>query len=383
MKLIKLVIALILTICFSQLNAQNVKVLQKQLNEYGNLKLSNMNGQDNMDYNSRVKTDSLEKVIKPELRKYREYYTKLFIDNLKIKKNEDVDYCTYIWALGLMQSLDADTLIIDILKNNPNKIICNLAMRSLSEIGTEKCGNYLYDLYLKGNKEDKNNFLFLLLKMHYKPILPHLMDFLEDSVNTGNWSLVFYCGKMQNEFSEYLIKNMDSDNLTIRKNIGFLLTFLIPIEAKGRIYELYWTEQDWMVRCLYLMALERIDSDYDTMENFFRKVVTEEKNEYALKFANETIALLPEMRKELNEFISKRKPDSFIFETEYQKLMESGGKEGSYDILKFSCNLQDEQKLIRLKERVLDRFSDECLYDYKALNHIIMFIRTLKGKFLE
>lgn len=78
-----------------------------------------------------------------------------------------------------------------------------------------------------------------------------------------------------------------------------------------------------------------------------------------------------------SKFKQKSKPDRGLFDAEYKQLYKSAGKEGSIANLGTYSTTGDELSLKKLKQRFLDRNSDECFYDYEEVNVIIMMHRII------
>ena len=55
------------------------------------------------------------------------------------------------------------------------------------------------------------------------------------------------------------------------------------------------------------------------------------------------------------------------------------GLEGSYEVLGASSTAQDERKLKALRERILQRNSDEAFYDHQKVNEIIVWNRLAQS----
>jgi hypothetical protein len=95
------------------------------------------------------------------------------------------------------------------------------------------------------------------------------------------------------------------------------------------------------------------------------------------KFALETVSNIGRYKEMAGKFKQKSKPDRALFDVEYKQLFKSAGKKGSIDTLGTYSTAGDELLLKQLKQRFLDRNSDECFYDYDEINTIIMMHRVI------
>jgi hypothetical protein len=91
-----------------------------------------------------------------------------------------------------------------------------------------------------------------------------------------------------------------------------------------------------------------------------------------LKFARETLGNMDQMKADVVAFAQKKQSSAPSFQSEYIQLFKSAGKKGNYEALGVYSTAQDELKLKALRERILQRDSDEAFYDYQKVNGIIM-----------
>jgi hypothetical protein len=68
------------------------------------------------------------------------------------------------------------------------------------------------------------------------------------------------------------------------------------------------------------------------------------------------------------------------YQAEYKTLFDSCGLKGNYDKLMKYSDLSNENDLRRLREHILERESDEALYDYQKVNYIIAMNRFISNK---
>jgi hypothetical protein len=102
-------------------------------------------------------------------------------------------------------------------------------------------------------------------------------------------------------------------------------------------------------------------------------VAKNEPDKKVREFARESVDLITEFSGTMEKLRKEKEIDQKKFENEYRVLNDSYGTEGDYiKLLKYS-SLENENELRKLRVRILERNSDEALYDYKKINDIIGF----------
>jgi hypothetical protein len=213
--------------------------------------------------------------------------------------------------------------------------------------------------------------------MQYEPALSEMEVILKKDYEKYYWQQIFCFGKMGDKAVSFLLKRIDHSNKNIRFASIMLLGYLTAEEAAKPLIAQYRKEKDPLVRKDILSSLERVMPDLNEMENFFKEAAAKEQDKDVKTFADETIANLNTYRQKINEAKAKKKNDRESFEKTYNSLYKGYGHDGSYETLAACSQFDDEQRLKKLRERVLFRNSDECFYDYQKINEIIMFNRFI------
>jgi hypothetical protein len=141
----------------------------------------------------------------------------------------------------------------------------------------------------------------------------------------------------------------------------------------------YWVEKDPELRFMILLSLESTVADLSAMEAFFKQVAAQEENRRLVGYARETLDNMNEIRAAAAAIAGQKEPSAQVFQQECAKLFASLGRNGSYDTLGIASTADDELRLKSLRERILQRDSDEAFYDYQKVNEIIMWNRVLKA----
>ncbi len=223
------------------------------------------------------------------------------------------------------------------------------------------------------------NILNLLAQMQYEAALSKTEEILSKDSRESYLQSIFVFSKMGDKAVPFLLKKIDDKNLNVRINaINVLGQWLLALEAAGPLQDRFWTEKNAEVRSLILSSLERIFTDLAQMQKFYEQVIVQEKDEGLVKFARETIDNMGQMKTDLGTHAKKKQVSADAFQKDYIKLFRSVGKKGSYEALAVSSTVEDEPKLKALRERILQRDSDEAFYDYQKVNNIIMQNRLLK-----
>jgi hypothetical protein len=193
------------------------------------------------------------------------------------------------------------------------------------------------------------------------------------------WQSIFVFGKMGDKGVPFLLKRINNKDQNIRANtINVLGQWLIPPEAAKPLQEQLWMEKDTGLRGMILSSLERTIPDFTEMKRVFEQVASRESDEKLAGFARETLTNLDHMKADVASFKQKKQPSAASFKREYEQLFKSAGNKGSYETLGISSTAEDEPKLKALRERILQRDSDEAFYDYQKVNEIILRNRAIK-----
>jgi hypothetical protein len=293
---------------------------------------------------------------------------------LKDKNLTEQQVGVYVWALGLTRDLKAATVIEALHKQSKSDWVKANCLRSLAMIGGKRAGEFLLStLDATSDKKRRFDILNLLGQMQYESALPKTEEILKMDIKEYYWQSIFVFGKMGDKAVPFLLERIGHENRNIRANaINVLGQWLIPPEAAKSLQDRFWTEKDTELRSMILSSLERTITDFTKMKATFEQIAAKEKDKEILKFARETLGNMDQMKADVAAFAQKKQPSATSFQREYTQLFKSAGKKGSYEVLGVSSTGQDEPKLKALRERILQRDSDEAFYDYQKVNGIIM-----------
>lgn len=285
----------------------------------------------------------------------------------------------YVWALGLAKDPKAVDSLIALSKQTKSELVKGNCLRALATIGGQESGAFLLATLGKTtDTEMRFNILNLLSQMQYDPALPKTEEILKLDPEQFYWQSIFVFGKMGDKAEPFLLKKMSDKDRNVRANaMNVLGQWLICPESAKAFREQFWKETDVELRGLILSSLEKVTPDLDSIKKFFEEVASKEKEEALVQFSKETLDNLKTMKEQINSFKTEKAFSQEQFKKEYDELYQSAGKEGDYKILSTASSFQDELKLKKLRERILQRDSDESFYDYQKVNEIIMFNRFL------
>ena len=294
----------------------------------------------------------------------------------------DKQLAVYVWALGLTEDESTVKAIEDLHQRSKSELVRGNCLRALAIIGGQQSGSFLLSvLDATPDKEKRFDILNLLGQMHCEAALPKTEEVLKEDPKEYYWQPIFVFGKMGDKAVPFLLTKINHRNRNIRSNaINVLGQWLIPPEAAKPLQDQFWAENDKELRGMILSSLERTIVDSALRKTVFEQVVAKEKDPALVKYAQETLGSLDEMSASVATFARKKKPSVANFQREYELLFESAGKKGSYEVLGVSSTISDETKLKSLRERILQRDSDEAFYDYQKVNKIIMQNRWMGTK---
>ena len=294
-------------------------------------------------------------------------------------KASETQLAIYVWALGLAGDSMAVDGIIELSKHTESELVKGNCLRALATIGSQESGDFLLSTLDKtADKEMRFNILNLLSQMQHEAALPKTEEVLKQDPKQFYWQSIFVFGKMGDKAEPFLLKKATDKDRNIRGNaINVLGQWLIPTESAKTLRDQFWKETDAELRGLIMSSLEKVSPDLDTIEKFSRDVVSKEKEESLVQFAKETLNNLDRTNEWISSFKTEKEVSSKQFQKEYDKLYKSAGKKGDYKVLSIASSFEDEPKLKKLRERILQRDSDESFYDYQKVNEIIMLNRFL------
>lgn len=185
---------------------------------------------------------------------------------------------------------------------------------------------------------------------------------------------------MGDKATPFLLKKINDKDRNVRANsINVLGQWLIPPEAAKPFQDQFWAEKDTELRVMILGSLEKTMPDITAMKAFFERVADKATEKDVKKFARETLDNMNEIKVSVTTFAQKKQPSAEAFQREYTQLFKSAGKFGNFQTLGITSTADDEPQLKALRERILQRDSDEAFYDYLKVNEIIMLNRILKA----
>lgn len=310
------------------------------------------------------------------------------IGKMHVAGVSDEALSVYIWAIGFTKDSNAVDELIKVSSASRSQLVKDNAFVSLSRIGGDKVGDFLLsqakaahdneDSKEEWKRVEKFNILHCLAEMQYVPALPEMESILKKDYGKYYWQLIFCFGKMGDKAIPYLLGKINDNDRNIRFNsIVVLGQTLLASEAAKPLAEQYWQEKDPIIRNVILSMMERIVSDLGEVERFFKEVAAKEEDKDVKKFAEETLSNLNILRERIAELKKEKKDDRDLFEEVYESLYKSYGHEGNIKTLRICSRLDDEERLKKLRERILFRNSDECFYEYQKVNEIIMFNRLI------
>jgi hypothetical protein len=300
------------------------------------------------------------------------------IARLSDPANTEHQLTIYVWLLGLTRNPAVSDELIELYKKTASETVQATCLRALATIGGEESGEFLLAaLATTSDKMMRFNILNMLGQMQYEKALPYTQEILEADPVQYYWQSIFVFGKMGDIAVPFLLERLGASDRNVRANtINVLGQWLIPPEASSYIEKQYWKEEDKVLRGFQLSSLERTIFDLAQMRTTFERIAAKEQDSDLKKFASETIEMIDQAK--FTAGAENKRISSESFQEQYTELFNSAGKKGDYEILSNSSSIDDEPKLKALRERILQRDSDEAFYDFQEINTIIRLNRLLK-----
>lgn len=323
---------------------------------------------------------SLGASIRDGIKRKPAQVSQALLPKLDDKQLTEGQLAIYVWALGLAGDRAAVSAIEAVHRRSDSALVRANCLRALAAIGGQQAGDFLLStLDATQDKDERFEILNLLGQMQYAAALPKAEEVLKEDPKRY-WQAIFVFGKMGDKAVPFLLERISNKDDNIRANaINVVGQWLISPGATQPMLDQFWVEKDTKLRLMILSSLERTIVDLSQMEAVFKQVVAKEKDPEVLKFARETLANLNQVKAEVAAFAKKKQISATSFQREYTQLFKSAGKQGSYEVLGVYSTVQDEPKLKALRERILQRDSDEAFYDYQEVNQIIMRNRLAQG----
>lgn len=323
---------------------------------------------------------SLVKSVMEEIGKDPAGVSSVLVSKLEDKNLTEQQAASYIWALGQTKDPHAIDAIINTYKKTKFPVVKENCIIALSMIGGSRSGEFILSVMdSSADAETQFRMLNILAEMQYEPALPRTMEILKLDYRKYYWQSVFIFGKMGDKSVPFLLGKIDDKDVNVRANaMNMLGQWLIPVEASKPLFERYWVEKNTDLRSMIQSSLEITTPDLSLMKQYFDKIVSGEKNDALLKSAKKTLESMDSRKEMVVRYEKSKKVSEGTFDGEYSRLMMSAGNEGDYDVLAVSSTIKDEPKLKGLRERILQRSSDEAFNDYMKVDRIIMMNRLAK-----
>jgi hypothetical protein len=305
--------------------------------------------------------------------------SKGLLSKLQDKNLTERQLTVYVWALGLTKDPEAVDAIVKVYRRSDSPAVKGNCVRALAVLGGKEAGSHL--LSVLNSTTDKNTRLGLLMclaQMQCETALPKTEEVLRQDPVEFYWQCYFVFGMMGDKAIPFLLERIADENQNIRTNaIGILGLWLMAPEAVKPLQDRFWKETDVKLRGLILKSLISLLVDPSEVRTFCEKVVAKEKDNNLLKLARKAIDETDRVKEEIASSAKTKQVSRESFQQQYVKLFKSCGKKGDYKILSSASSLKDEPTLKVLRERILQRGSDEAFYDYRKVNDIILLNRMI------
>jgi HEAT repeat protein len=307
--------------------------------------------------------------------------TDVLLTKIKKPKLSEHEQMAYSWALGMTKDPKARDELIAFYKKIDKEIVRLNCIRALAEIGGNASGEFILSVLDSWkDKEKQFEILKYLGQMKYEPALPKAGEILTRDPDIDYWQPVFVFGQMGDTGIPFLLDKIDDKDRNVRMNaIAILGLWLQAPEADKLLRERYAKEEDPRVRAMILLAVGETLEDPTVLNKWYAQVIAEEKDERLLALARQMTDRFSKVMEQIRKTSAEPlKPSAEIFLREYKQLFQSAGKQGDYQSLAASSSVSNELQLKALRERILQRGSDEAFYDYKKINKIILINRLKK-----
>lgn len=307
--------------------------------------------------------------------------TPTLLKRLQDKDIKEDQIAVYVWALGLARQESAVAPIIKLAKNSASEIVRISSSRALASIGGETSADFLMAQLADAKDEDaRYGLINMLAQMQNEKVLPETVEILERDPQRYYWQAIFVFGKMGDKAVPFLINKLSDKNPNVRKHSMHILgPWLMAPEAAQVLRKRFWKEKDVEERQMILSTIMSCTLDLAEIQTFLNEVAEKEKDETLSQNAKEALEGFDQMLDIVAEHKLRKDPSAENFQAEYDKLFGSAGKEGNYSTLSSASTFKDESKLKALRERILQRDSDEAFYDHGKVNKIIMLNRYLNA----
>lgn len=325
--------------------------------------------------------NSLGESIRDGIEQNPQEVSKALVQRLDDQNLTESQQVVYVWALGLARDPSAVGPIKSMHGKSKSAKVKGSCLRALAMIGGPEAETFLLStLDATTGMYERFEILNLLGQMQSQAALPKTEEILKLG-DKLHWQNIFVFGKMGDKAVPFLLGKIGDKDRNIRANsIDLLGQWLIPPEAAKPLQDQFWVEKDVELRLALLNSLERVMPDPAQMKAFFQQVLSKGGEQEVTKFAQETVDSINEKSlKSISDMARKKQPSPASFQKEYTQLFKSAGKKGSYDTLGAASTIGDEPRLKALRERILQRDSDEAFGDYQKVNGIIAMNRIINA----
>ena len=322
---------------------------------------------------------SLYEAVNEGIEKNPAEVSKRLFPRLREKNLTERQLATYVWALGLTKEPTAVEQIMELHRRSQSTLVKQNCLRALATIGGKEAEKYVLSVLDSTTDEEiRFNILNLLSQMQSEAALPKMEEVLRKAPQELYWQSIFVFGKMGDKSVPFLLQKIDDKNRNVRANaINVLGTWLIAPEAEKPLQAQFWKETDAELRGVIMDSLLRIIADPAQIRSFCEEVVTKEKDENLVKTAHRAIESMDRVKAVIASSAKDKQVSKDSFQQEYARLFKSSGKKGDYKALAVASTIDDEPKLKALRERILQRDSDEAFYDYQKVNETILLNRMI------
>ena len=305
--------------------------------------------------------------------------SKKLLLRLQDKNLTDQQLMVYVWALGLTKQPTAVDALVDLHRRSHSPLVKHNCLRALAMIGGIKSEKYvLSTLDSTTDKNTRFSILTLLGQMQCEAALPTMEEVLRKDPREFYWQSIFVFGKMGDKAVPFLLQKIGDKNRNIRANaINVLGTWLIAPEAAKPLQDQFWKETDIELRGVILYSLGKIIADPAQARSVCEEIIAKEKDENLVKLARKAIEGMDQTKAAIASAAKAKHVSKDSFKQEYARLFKSARKKGDYKALSSASTIDDEPKLKILRERILQRDSDEAFYDYQKVNDIILMNRMI------
>lgn len=252
-------------------------------------------------------------------------------------------------------------------------------MDALGRMGTEKANDYLTGM-LNENHDNNTKYSVLsgLSRHKYAKALPFSTQFLKEDMEQSYWMLIFIFGKYGNSCIPFLMGNVNNKDKNIRYNSIYLLgNILLYDQLVPELWKQYGNEKDADIRKLIITVSINLLHDKNAVFEFLEKVLKTEKDKAIVELAQKYRDDRANIENQIHEYKKSKKINKKDFEKQYDRSIKSFGKECDFYALGIVSDVNDENRLVEVRENLLVRSSDECLYDLNKINIIILYNRLI------